>query len=351
MSRKKKAVFSIILIALLMAFLELFCRIEWSLRSEVPFFSGNLYFYYPELKPLTGDRSEEEAGFEILLLGGSVLHEDWGNIPRALKERIARVAGKDVRLYNLARPGHTSLDSYYKYKRLGARTFDLVVLYHGINELRLNNCPPGVYRPDYGHYSWYRIINRFEGHPRWPDLASHYALSYRFIRLHEKLIDPGSYIPRDRPAQDMMRFGGDIKTAGAFETNIKRIIGLARDRKEPLALMTFSYHLDEKYSLEKFENGSLDYCLHSCPVEIWGTPANIVSGLEVHNRIIRDIESQSPGGTVFVDQEGLIPKNGIHFNDICHLTHIGCSAFAENILRALPRGILAGKRAGSEDSR
>jgi hypothetical protein len=104
--------------------------------------------------------------------------------------------------------------------------------------------------------------------------------------------------------------------------------------------MTFCYYLDTRYSLERFEQGTLDYCLHSCPVEIWGTPDNIVAGLKAHNRIIQNIAVRSPKGVVFVDQNVLMPKDGSHFNDICHMTHLGCSVFADNIINAVPNGVL-----------
>ena len=314
--------------------LETICRTEWSLRSETPFFSPNVYFYYPELGPVQEADTDPDQGMDVLLLGGSVLHEDWGTIPQALREKLTLAAGREVRVHNLAKPGHTSLDSFYKYRRLEGKSFDLVLFYHGINELRLNNCPGGVFRPDYGHASWYRVINRFEDRGRRPDLALLYALTYRFVRLHEKVIAPEAYVPRERPDPKAMRFGGEIKTVSSFRSNLEGILPLAGKRGEPVALLTFCYHLPQDYTLERFQAGTLDYCLHHCPVEIWGMPEHIRKGLDAHNRAIRDARGRFGGDVIFVDQALHMPRDKEHFNDICHLTHDGCAAFTENIVRA-----------------
>jgi hypothetical protein len=314
--------------------LEGISRTEWSHRSEVPFFSPNLYFYYPELRPVLEAEEKGEGDMDVLLLGGSVLHEDWGTIPQALEERLTLAARREVRVFNLAKPGHTTLDSWYKYRRTAERDFDLVLVYHGINELRLNNCPESVFRADYGHYSWYRVINRFERHPSWPDLALLYALFYRGTRLHEKAIAPDAYISRDRPAEAMVRFGGEIKTGPAFERNLARIAELAREREQPLVLMTFCSYLPEDYTLERFQEGTLDYCLHSCAVEIWGAPDHVVKGLKAHNRVIRGLQARFQGVRL-VDQEGRMPRGRDHFNDICHLTQRGCDRFAANVVRGV----------------
>lgn len=317
---------------LALACLEAISRTEWSFRSETPFFSPNVYFYYPELGPVQEADTRHDKGLDVLLLGGSVLHEDWGTIPQALGEKLTLTVRREVRVHNLAKPGHTSLDSLYKYRRLEGKSFDLVLFYHGINELRLNNCPGRVFRPDYGHASWYRVINRFEGQGRRPDLALLYALTYRFVRLHEKVIAPEAYVPRERPDPKAMRFGGEIKTAPSFRINLERILTLAKKRGEPVVLMTFCYHLPQDYSLERFRAGNLDYCLHRCPVEIWGMPKHIQKGLDAHNQVIREARDRFGEAVVFVDQALHMPRDKEHFNDICHLTQKGCAAFAEHIL-------------------
>ena len=95
--------------------------------------------------------------------------------------------------------------------------------------------------------------------------------------------------------------------------------------------MTFSFYVPRNYSLEKFESKSLDYCLYYSPIEIWGTPKNITNGITVHNEIIKNFSGYSDSVT-FIDQNALIPKNRLFFNDISHLTQKGCEKFVDNIL-------------------
>ena len=105
---------------------------------------------------------------------------------------------------------------------------------------------------------------------------------------------------------------------------------MAREKKEPVIVMSFAFYVPGDYSFEKFEKKSLDYCLFDSPIEIWGTPENVIAGITVHNEIIREVAAGSDQ-VRFVDQNGLIPKNGLYFNDICHLTEKGCERFVDNL--------------------
>jgi hypothetical protein len=132
----------------------------------------------------------------------------------------------------------------------------------------------------------------------------------------------------------MVRFGGEIKTVRAFERNLTNLVDLAREREQTVVLMTFCSYLPENYTLERFEERALDYCLHSCAVEIWGAPDHVVKGLKAHNRIIRGLQARFQGVRL-VDQEGRMPRGRDHFNDICHLTQRGCDRFAANVVRGV----------------
>ncbi|MBM4266291.1 MAG: hypothetical protein FJ144_06735 [Deltaproteobacteria bacterium] len=116
--------------------------------------------FYPELRA-AGDTSDPEVR-TLLLLGASALHPEFGNVEARLRREL-EAGGKPVRIVNLAVPAQSSRDSYLKYRFLEDRRFDLVIVYHGINEVRANNVPPGLFRKDYSHYSWYERVNRLEG--------------------------------------------------------------------------------------------------------------------------------------------------------------------------------------------
>jgi hypothetical protein len=315
--------------------LECVARIEWGLRSEVPITSPNLYYYYPELKEvLEADIEKGNNRVDVLLLGGSALHEAWGNIGRLLLEKLTYALKDTVNLYNLAKPGHTSLDSYYKYNRLLEKHFDLVIYYHGINDLRLNNCPAAMYKNDYSHYAWYKVVNRFEKGGQIPNLASIFALYYRLVRLEEKLGSPPKYIPKKRLSDGWMKHGAAIKSEKSFRTNVERILDIAQTKEESVVLMTFCYYVPDDYSLKRFDEKTLDYSLHDSAIEIWGYPENIVNGLEKHNKILHDVADRFDT-VVFIDQNGVFPKRGAYFNDICHFTQQGCEQFVDRIMKVI----------------
>ena len=329
----KKVLVLLIYILFLCLLLEIVSRTEWSIRRDVSFFSPATYFYYPELKPVAMQRIVRgDDPFDILLLGGSVLTEEWGSISRLLAERVAYATKARVRVHNLAESAQTTLDSFYKYRHLQDKSFDLVILYHGINDVRLNNCPPQVYKEDYSQYSWYKVINLFEAHPALASAVSFYSLYYRFIRIQEKIGSPPKYISRKMPLEEWLKYGDRIKTATAFRRNIEKILDIAKNKEEPVLLMSFCYYVAPNYTLEAFMHRKVDYTLFGAPVEIWGIPENVVAGMDVHNSIIRDLAGYQDGNT-YVDQKAGFPQDGEYFNDICHLTQKGCERFVDGIIQ------------------
>jgi len=329
---KRKIIFSILYFCLLLVLIEIISRTEWSFRKEVPFLSTNVNFYYPELNKIEGvEINKKDDSFDVLLLGGSVFHENWGNISRLLLEKMTYEKKQAVRIHNMASPGHTSLDSYYKYRHLADKKFDLILIYHAINDLRLNNCPSSMYKADYSHYSWYKVVNLFERHRNLPDIATLFSFYYRITRLIEKCGYPPRYIPKKQPTEEWTRHGNKIKSAESFRINLEKILRLAEKKKERVILMTFCFYVSEKYSLEKFKKKQLDYSLHDSAIEIWGIPDNIINGIKIHNNVIRDIAGRSDF-VMFIDQNSIFPKTGKYFNDICHFTQKGCELFVDNIM-------------------
>ena len=327
----KKVVLVFIYVLFLCVLIEVISRAEWSIRRDVSFFSPASYFYYPELVNIAQQSIVKgDDSFDILLLGGSVLTKEWGDIPRLLEERVAYATKRRVRVHDLAASAHTTLDSFYKYRHLQNKSFDLVIIYHGINDVRLNNCPPEVYKEDYSQYSWYKVINFFEAHPALAHVASLYSLYYHFIRIQEDLASPPKYISRKMPFKEWLKYGNQVKTASSFKRNIGKILDIAKKKGEPVLIMSFCYYVPADYSLEAFMARKLDYTLFGAPIEIWGLPDNVVKGINVHNTIIRAFEHYSDGIS-YVDQRASFPQSGEYFNDICHLTQKGCERFVDGI--------------------
>ena len=322
------------LTAMLLA--ECGARLFWKARG-VDFFTAHREVYrsfYPTVDKLlrTPPRSDGEC-FDILLLGGSALHLDYGNMEHILRERLIRKTHKCVTVHNLAAPAQTTLDSFYKYRHLASRHFDLVIVYHGINETRANNCDAKTFASDYSHYAWYKLINDFErrAFERW--LIAPFTIEFVLVKAAERL-GLGNTLPPHRPDAASLAHGCEIKTAGSVRQNLAGIVEIARLRHEPVLLMTFAYHVPPDYTETALKNRSLDYTSHTYPIELWGRPECVVAGLEAHNEVTKAVARLSPR-VIFVDQASLIPGNGQHFNDICHLTHEGCEAWVENILPAI----------------
>ena len=333
--RKKRVFFAILSVCFFILIIEIVSRVEWSFRKDVPFFSPNTYFYYPELRNVERKNlTKEDKSFDILLLGGSAFHEKWGNISRLLLEKMTYATKGRIRVHNLSKAGHTSLDSYYKYRRLSNKKFDLILFYHGINDLRLNNCPSSIYQSDYSHSTWYKVINLFERHGKISNIALLYSLYYRITKMEEKLSSPPKYLSSKQQKQEWMKYGNTIKSAKSFRNNLKRILDIATEKQENVIIMTFCFYVPKDYSPERFENGTLDYNLHDSPIEIWGIPKNIIAGITAQNEIIKDFAGRSDIVT-FIDQNSLLPKNGLYFNDICHLTQKGCEKFVDNIMNRI----------------
>lgn len=322
--------FVLLYLLLILLSLELASRLFWTIRHGVSFLSPNLFYaFYPELEPVASPSDDHsEDAIDILLLGGSVLHEDFSTVPWMLRRRLEAKTGRPVRLHNLAMAAHTSRDSSLKYEFLKDGKFDLVLFYHGINEARANNSPPAMFRDDYSHYSWYANIQRLQAHRESPYLVLPYTLVYLWSAVSET-IGLTKHVSIQDPRAEWLVYGHQVKSARSFRMNLERILERAEERGEPVLLMTFATHVPPNYTHWRFLRRKLDYSSHGLPIELWGLPAHVQDAVRKHNAIVEQLAREH--GTLFVDQDHLIPKTREYFNDICHLTPRGGREFVTNI--------------------
>jgi len=336
--RTKRFLFYALYALFLVLLVESGARAFWKARG-VPFFTAHRKIYrsfYPTVSSLERESlDKDEECFDVLMLGGSVLHTEYGGIEHVLRERLTRTRGQCVRVHNTSAAAHTSLDSYYKYKHLSGKRFDLVMVYHGVNEVRANNCKPSDFQEDYSHLSWYKLINDFEhkADSRW--LVFPYTAEFVVLKVAGRLGWSG-FLPTHEPEPESLEYGCDVKTKASFRRNLEGILEIASERKEPVLLMSFAFYLPEDYTKEHFENRKLDYTVHTFPVELWGKPECVVAAITAHNEVAAELARQYPE-VIFVDQDRLIPKDGRHFNDLCHLTNEGCERFVDNVLDTIPQ--------------
>jgi len=330
----------------LLVFLELGARAYWMLGRGVPL-RAHTYDWYAQYFPGLEDSgiADAELGpddghFDVLLLGGSVLGKLHAHHEQTLRNALGFAVDEPVRLYNFAYPAHTTRDSVLKYRLVRDRPVDLVIVYHGINDARMNNCSREMFRDDYTHAAWYHEIERMEAHT---GLLPYAVLPFTLERQLIRLLGAetfGLYVPRHAPKEAMTRFGGDIKTVEPFRRNLSEIVETAGRTATPVLIMTFDWYLPEGYSLDAFMAGELDYDGHDHPTEIWGTPPHVVAAIEAHNEVLQTYAENAPDHVIYLDMQPVIPDGRAYWNDICHLTDAGERLW----LRAM--GIAVARRLG-----
>ena len=349
MTKAKHFYSYLIIVALLFIGLEAGVRTFLYIKFKIPFFQPEkiLLNYYPELKPALKNNSTD-AGLKILVLGGSVVydstvtamvndtphHSTFCNLSYLLKKNL-QIIQPDLEavVVSLAKPAHNSLDSWYKYKYLKNARFDFVIIYHGINDTRANNSPSNVFDINYRHIAFYNELHVLNRHPE----INITVLPY-FIDLHiqRALMNEGyrKTIPKDfseffnaEHLHELFRFGDTIKTGETFKRNLENILRLAQMKQETVLLSTYAHYMPDNYTLERFLNRELDYAEQVYPAEIYGSPAHVKAGIEQHNEIAKTLHMEYPE-IQLIDFDNVIPKDGKHFNDICHLTDVGCEILA-----------------------
>ncbi len=315
------------------AALEIGARLYWWITAGVPPLHPDevVQVFYPELAQLPEEGvSDRDEVFDLALLGASVLHPNFGDVSARIGSTAAALGSRPVRVFNLAMPSQTSLDSRFKRLETARDRFDLVLVYHGINDVRANACPPELFRDDYSHWSWYRYLSSYRRHRedlRW------LMLPFTLERLRHDLaiaVDPGGVVPHDRPPREWFGYAADVRTAGPFRRNVEDVV----ERSGRVLLVTFAWYVAPGYSEERFLAGELDYGRHTSPVELWGDPRWVTAGIETHNRITREIAAASPNAQL-VDLEASMPRSGEYFDDVCHLTARGSAAFSAAVMPAI----------------
>lgn len=314
---------------------ETVSRFYWKLEFDVPFFSTSkmVYAFYPALKNVEQETKDHDNYFDLLILDASTLGTTWGTVEQALKDSLAGKTVKPLRVFNLSAAGHTIIDSYYKYRFLPGTAFDAVILYHGINESRANNCPDEIFRNNFSHYVWYRQLAALDQHPEISISVLPYTLHFISIRIKE-YFGIEKFVSQYGVREEWKRFGNKIKTRKTFEGYLEKIVSIARDKKEKIMLTTLAFYIPENYSIEKFQAKSLDYDAHLSPVEMWGNPADVRACMEAHNEIIKEIAARNPE-ILFIDIHAIIMPGKQCFNDVCHFTGYGSALFAHAVLPGL----------------
>lgn len=359
-ARKKKSLFrrlfsGTLFLLYVLVLAEIASRAYWRVKHRergMPFFpawSDWVDRFYEEVRDsgvCSVRPQRDDAFFDVLLLGGSALDRVYDSLADAsagrtlLPDRLRDIVHRPVRVFNLAHPGMTTRDSLLKYRMLAEEGlhFDLVVIYHAINDVRMNNIAAEKFRDDYTHSGFYRQFQRLRAYrPLLPYFTLPYTLEYTAIHVLSSR-KFGVYLPRHRPGAEQLSHSAEIKTDRPFRRNVEEILNGARSRGEPVLLLTFAWYLPADYTAEKCRTGRLDYAPSPRPslVEMWGSIDGVVKGIQTHNDVIRRLAGEHPE-ILFVDADRLVPKRGEFFHDICHLSESGKVQLMEAFLPAIAR--------------
>ncbi|MCY2965866.1 MAG: hypothetical protein NT069_19920 [Planctomycetota bacterium] len=310
----------------------------WLLTADVPLSQSPTVWdhYFPQIRRSgLADRKirREDRQFDLLLMGGSVLQPTWGTIEAELRQRLEAIAPGRIRIYNLAEAGFTSRDSRVQYEHFKDDRFDLVLVYEGINDVRMNCCPPEEFHDDYSHFTRYGLMMQ--------------RLDAGTLSLPTAVLDrfrsAVSTLPLGTADPQLVDFAANPQSPRTLKANLEAIAQTAIARGDPLLLLTYAWYIPGDYTPERFRDGTLDYsheAPHACGAEMWGRPEHVANAMRLQNEAIREI-ARSHLEVRFVDQSEQLPKNGDNFCDPCHLTTAGCRRFVDNIWPEIERALRA----------
>jgi lysophospholipase L1-like esterase len=319
-------------ILILVVLLEVASRAYWTVGKKVPaFHTGQISnSFFPQLVESNVDQApcdQNDGVLDVLVLGPSVWYYKYGDVAPRFEKALAAKLGRPVRVFNCSYTGNTTRDALLVYHKVAAHRFDLVVVYHGINDVFLNNCPPDNFRPDYLHAPRFQQIAMLEAHPEHEWFVLPYTL--RFLRSH---IGDKLHIDVRPKKEYAAEYGGNLRTPAAVRSNLQEIIEFARGRNEQVLLVTNAWYLPSNYTEEAFAAQTLDYDRHICTVKAWGTPEHVAAALKAHNDVIRDLARNNPD-LLFADMEAAMPPGKLYYDDLCHFNPKGCEVFVDLLVR------------------
>ncbi|SEJ59813.1 hypothetical protein SAMN05216327_113191 [Dyadobacter sp. SG02] len=329
----RKTLLVLVATTLLLLFMELMLRLGL-LFLGYPFFLPANYLpqkYYPFIEKMPDARPEKDAR-NILILGGSVVNTDWSRMEKRLDTLFQKSYPgiKKFNFFNVAMPGHSSLDNLIKYKLLKDRKFDLVIYYEAINENRANNISDELFHPDYSHIKWYDEINLLAAHPEMNVTVAPYVVHLVIKTVRQKLAHR-QYISNDEVDPALASYGAHIKTAESYYNNVSAIAGFANERKEPILLVKYASFFPKGVKLtgEQADKKYFTPCFVVSPVTTWGKPDNVKKGIQVHNAMLEKVHKTHK--SYMFDMSAVMPKDSVMFCDVCHLSEQGAQLFAKNL--------------------
>lgn len=340
MKQKRPFLLGTISVLLLFIFLEIVARLALFVMGFSFWTPGKAFTekFYPELLPIVKTDITATDGYrDVLLLGGSVVSTEYSQMDRRLQQLLNADTAKNrpkVRVFNAARPSHTSLDNRIKYEYLTDKHFDLVIYYEAINENRANNVAQSDFLPNYQHILWYYDLNLIQKHREMNFTVLPYLI-HKGVGILLRKLQGKALLNREAvyPAQNV--FGKDIKTAKPFYDNFAKIVALAKQRNAQILPVTYAVYFPKSVQ-EK--GGGADYseftnCRGPSPLGLWGDPANVREGVRQHNLALKKIASIN--ALTICDMDSLMPRQKRYYCDLCHLSPEGAALFSRLLAKSM----------------
>ncbi len=253
----------------------------------------------------------------ILCLGGSTTFgtgckADSSAYPALLETMLAaRYPGQRFEVLNAGTPGYRSAESLMNLERLADLEPDIVIVYHGINDICWGVPTPFFLDP--------------QNHPR-PlsrlDRKRREASSFFFQALVYRVTDPRPKNPDDRQSLDPAMLD-------AFAANLERIYARARALGAVPVSATFGARLAADMTPEVRAEIEQERAF-----ELAHLPFDaLVDAMAAINQRHREVAAKE--GVLCVDLEGAFPHDPALWMDFVHLNDAGTPLMAERIADAL----------------
>jgi len=285
-------------------------------------------------------REKPEGARRIFVLGGSTvfsgpipLAETW---PEVLAEKLrARHPGRAVEMQNAAAEWHTSQHSLIKLlTQILDLEPDLVLVYHGINDLGRSLVPDlfavGTYRGDYGHFHGPVARLARPGELTWPFVRIRLGYCFSDLLYHRvRVAGPAgdgvhglrtAFFPKAEPVRIEA-----WPSLEAFERNLRDLVALCRGRGIDVVLASQPHlYRDDLTEAER---------------ELLWTPishqqggrrpdlASMIEGMARCNATSRRVAEET--GVGFVDLAAGVPQTTEYLWDDVHYTSKACARIAE----------------------
>lgn len=214
---------------------------------------------------------------------------------------------------NLSEMGSTIADSWYLYKWLDKRLFDIVLIHHAIHEYRLNFQVRST-NEEFDNISWFRRKRDVDmWYTTWTKTPL--MLAYRYTSFLEKkgtCYTGWSYWKRD-DVIDWRNVKSNICLPG-YTNYIKRFIECAHRRKEQIFFINLAYASNENHDTARAN--------HSRPL------------LEEYNDTLESVVKRSGAGFIDVSE---MTGHSVYFKDGLHMSEKGIECFVKNIVDEMPK--------------